>query len=104
PALHAAIEAALAAAPVATWLERLEAAGIPSGPINDIAAVLADPQVAARNMVVTAVDPVAGALRMAGNPVKMSGAPDAPTRRPAPALDADRDRILAELGLAPDGA
>ena len=98
-ALHAAIEAALAKAPVAEWLTRLEAAGIPSGPINDIAAVLADPQVAARNMVVTAEDPAAGAMRMAGNPIKMSGAPDAPTRRPAPALDADRARILAELGF-----
>ncbi len=99
-ALHAAIETALAEAPAAVWLERLGAAGIPCGPINDVAAVLADPQVQARNMVVTAEDPVAGPMRMAGNPVKMSDAPDAPTRRPAPALDADRARILADLGIA----
>ncbi len=99
-ALSAAIEGALARAPVAHWLERLGAAGIPCGPINDVAAVLADPQVQARNMVVTAEDPVAGSMRMAGNPIKMSDAPDRPTRRPAPALDADRARILAELGIA----
>jgi CoA:oxalate CoA-transferase len=37
---------------------------------------------------------------MAGNPVKISGVEDPSTRRPAPALDADRARILAELGLA----
>ncbi|RMD91050.1 MAG: CoA transferase [Alphaproteobacteria bacterium] len=100
-ALQDEIEAVLAAEPVTHWLDRLGTAGIPCGPINDIAAVLADPQVAARNMVVTAADPVAGALRMAGNPVKMSGVPDPATRRPAPALDADRARILAELGRAP---
>jgi hypothetical protein len=39
----------------------------------------------------------AGALLMAGNPIKSAGFADAPTRRPAPELNADGDRIRREL-------
>jgi CoA:oxalate CoA-transferase len=82
---------------VEEWLERLQQAGIPCGPLNDVAAVLRDPQIEARRMVVHVDDPVAGRFETAGNPVKLSGHVDAPTRSPAPELDADRERILAEL-------
>jgi len=100
PALTREIEAALAARPVDDWLARLERAGIPCGPINDIAAALSDPQVRARNMLVEGALPGGGRLAMAGNPIKMSGVPDPAERPAAPALDADRAAILAELGLA----
>ncbi len=96
-ALASLLEEALADDTSASWLERFAAAGVPSGPLNDVAALLDDPQVAARNMVVTARDPAAGEVQMAGNPVKLSGHPDPTTRRAAPDLDADRERILAEL-------
>ena len=79
------------------------AAGIPCGPLNDVAAVLADPQVRARNMVVSCEDPDAGPFSLAGNPVKLSGHADPATRPPAPRLDEHRAAILAELGL-PGGA
>ena len=98
-ALKSAIEQALATAGTAYWLAAIDAAGVPCGPINDVAQALADPQVATRNMVVTADDPEIGVLRMAGNPIKLSGVEDPTTRRPAPGLDADRQSILAELGL-----
>jgi CoA:oxalate CoA-transferase len=98
-ALKLEIEAALAARGTAEWLARVDAAGVPCGPINDVAQALADPQIRARNMVVSVADPEVGELKMAGNPIKLSDVPDPPTRRPAPALDADRSRILAELGL-----
>ena len=97
--LAATIEDALAAHPVAHWLDRLEAAGVPAGPLNDVAAALDDPQVAARTMVVAADDPAVGPLRMAGNPIKIAGFADPATRPPAPDLDADRAAILKELGL-----
>jgi CoA:oxalate CoA-transferase len=100
-ALKAEIEAALASAPVETWLERLGKAGIPSGPINNVAQALADPQIAARNMVVTVEDAEAGALKMAGNPIKLSAFVDPATRGPVPDLDGDRARILAELAEPP---
>jgi CoA:oxalate CoA-transferase len=91
-ALHAELESALAARPVADWLARLEAAEIPCGPIQDVAQVLADPQVAARNMLIRA-----GALTMAGNPIKLSSSPDPRERPPAPTLDQHRAPILGAL-------
>jgi CoA:oxalate CoA-transferase len=86
------LEGLLAARGCGHWLEKLGEAGVPSGPLQDLAQVAADPQVLARNMVVRA-----GGLAMAGNPVKLEGAPDPPEREPAPELDADRRAVLAEL-------
>jgi len=101
-ALARALEERLRTAPARHWLERLEAEGIPCGPIHDVAQALDDPQVRSRNMVVTAEDGPAGRLRMAGNPVKLSAHPDPDERGPVPELDGHRRRILAELGLDPD--
>jgi CoA:oxalate CoA-transferase len=95
--LKQAMEAALRLEPSSHWLRLFEIDGIPCGPIQNIAEVLADPQVAVRNMIVTADDPQIGTLRMAGNPIKMSAFPDPATRAPAPALDADREHLLREL-------
>lgn len=96
-ALKAELESALAAAPAADWLARLGEAGVPCGPVNDVAAVLADPQVAARNMIVSTKLSGGGALRLAGNPVKLSGAPDPDSRRPAPELDQHGAAIRGEF-------
>ena len=98
-ALHTEMEAAIAARPAKEWLALLEADGVPCAPINDIAAVMADPQVLARNMIVAAADPDLGAVRMQGNPIKMSSHADPNARPPAPDLDGDRAAILKELGL-----
>jgi CoA:oxalate CoA-transferase len=95
--LAAELEPAFAARASAEWLALLEGAGIPCGPLNDVAQVLADPQVRARNMVVTADDPDAGRVSLAGNPVKLSGVDDPATRAPAPRLDEHRAALLAEL-------
>ncbi len=96
-ALQSALEARLRTQNGALWIERLLAAEVPCGPINNIAQVFADPQVKARNMVVSTFDPVAGEVQMAGNPIKMSGFEDPKTREPAPLLDADREHILRKL-------
>ena len=89
------IEAVLASQPASHWLAVFEAAGIPAGPINTIAEALEHPQVAARSMVVEA-----GGVRMIGNPVKIQpyAANDDGVREPAPRLDGDRARLLAEVG------
>ena len=97
--LAAELETALLRRPAAEWLKLLEAEGVPSAPINNVADVMADPQVAARNMIVTAMDPEIGPWRMQGNPIKLSAHDDPTTRAPAPDLDADREAILKELGL-----
>ncbi len=91
------LELAFAARTTAEWLAALEARAIPCGPLNDVAQVLADPQVRARNMVVTVDDPDAGRLSLAGNPVKLSGVADPATRGPAPRLGEHRAALLAEL-------
>ncbi len=62
-ALEAEMNATLATKPVQAWLDALNAAGVPCAPINDIPHMMADPQVAARNMVRTVQDPVAGESR-----------------------------------------
>ena len=85
--LQEVIEDALRSGTVEEWLERLEAADIPCGPINDVAAVLAHPQVRARNMVVRIDDERLPGLEMAGNPIKSSRHPDPPTRGRVPDLE-----------------
>jgi CoA:oxalate CoA-transferase len=96
-ALAESLESALAARPASDWLGLLEAAGVACGPINDVAAVMADPQIAARRMVMAVDDPAMGDLRVAGNPIKLSGLADPAVWPAAPELDADRASILAEL-------
>ena len=97
-ALRELLSQRLRTQPTATWTARLEAAGIPCGPIQNVAQVLDHPQVRARNMVVGVADPALdAAFPVAGNPIK-SPAFDDPTARPAaPALDADRASILRWL-------
>lgn len=84
--LSARLEDVLGKRPVAEWLQHLGAADIPCGPVNTVADVLADPQVRARNMVVEVDDPTLDRFRVAGNPIKLSGFPDPPTRGPVPRL------------------
>lgn len=91
------IEAALAAKTVNHWLAQLEASGIPCGPINNVEQVITDPHVLSRNMVVETDDPIVGTLKMAGNPIKMSGFEDPETRGPVPDLDGHRTHVLRSL-------
>jgi CoA:oxalate CoA-transferase len=96
-ALQAELEKILGTKPVAVWLDALNAKGVPCSPINDIPHMMAEPQVAARNMIVTVDDPVAGEIKVAGNPIKVTGASEPKTFSPPPELDAHRATILAEF-------
>jgi CoA:oxalate CoA-transferase len=98
-ALRAELEGVLRSGGTDHWIAVLEAAGVPCGPVNNIAQALDHPQTAARNMLISVDDPVTGPLELAGNPMKLSAFDDPPRRSQAPDLDADRDRILRELGL-----
>lgn len=91
------LEATISGRDAETWLEVLGDAGVPCGPINDLAQVVHDEHVVARNMIIRALDPAVGEVRMAGNPIKLSAFEDPKERRPAPDLDADRERILGSL-------
>jgi crotonobetainyl-CoA:carnitine CoA-transferase CaiB-like acyl-CoA transferase len=57
------------------WIERLEAAGVPCGPINRLDEVFADPQVIARGLRVDLPHPVAGTVPGVANPIRLSASP-----------------------------
>jgi CoA:oxalate CoA-transferase len=95
--LHAELELTLGTCETKEWLRVLDAAQIPNAPINNVADVLADPHVQARNMVVDVDDPDLPGLKVAGNPIKMSAFDDPTTRGRVPKLDEDRTLILRDL-------
>ena len=93
------------------WVELLAKAGVPCGPINDVAAALAEPQAAARSMIVETEHPRFGVVRQVASPVKVGDEPFAHRRAPRRNEDAD-DLLRGLLGytdgdvarLAADGA
>ncbi len=90
--------------PKADWLADLEAAGIPAGPINDLAQAFDSPQVAARGMKIALPHAVAasGHVDLIGNPVKFSATPVAYTRAPPTLGQHTGDVLQGLLGLSRD--
>jgi crotonobetainyl-CoA:carnitine CoA-transferase CaiB-like acyl-CoA transferase len=85
--------------PSSHWIREFEAAGVPVGPVNRIGDMLADPQVAAREMVVEVDHPRAGRVKALGMPIKFSGTPGS-FARAAPLLGEHSREILGELGYS----
>ncbi len=98
-ALVSTLEGIFAQRTSAEWLDALESAGVPAGPIYDLAQVYDDPQVRSREMVVETDHPVSGRTRNIGIPVKLSETPGR-FRLPAPILGQHTDEILREFGCA----
>ena len=98
-ALKDELESALRRRPGAHWLDRLAAAGVPAAPVNTIADLFEDPQIAARGMLV----PVAGLDRflVPGSPLKFAGVAAEGRRPPAPRLGEHTAQVLAELASEP---
>ena len=78
------------------WTQALLAVGVPSGPVNSVADVFADPQVLARQMLLEVEHPTLGTLRQAGFPFKLSETPAEPRRHP-PLLGEDTEEVLRDL-------
>lgn len=96
-ALVEAISAVLQHDTTERWITKFDAAGIPVGPVNDIAAALEHPQTQAREMVIDVEHPVAGKAKALALPIKFSETP-AKISRPAPLLGENTREILREFG------
>ncbi len=97
-ALTREIESVLAQGGVEHWVERLNAAGVPCGPVLDMGQVFSDPQVLAREMLVELPHPEVGTFRTTGLPVKLSRTAGSIHRAP-PLHGEHTDQVLAECGL-----
>jgi crotonobetainyl-CoA:carnitine CoA-transferase CaiB-like acyl-CoA transferase len=99
-ALDAILESALAARPVAEWIETLNAAGVACGPISRLDQVFADPQVRAYGLVQEQEHSAYGLVKVLGLPVSLSRTP--PTvRTPAPEPGAHTREVLTAIGYDP---
>jgi crotonobetainyl-CoA:carnitine CoA-transferase CaiB-like acyl-CoA transferase len=93
------VAAAMRKHPSAWWIEQCEAAGVPYGPINDIAQVFADPQVRHRGLQLDLPHPTAGVAPGVRNPIRYGTTPLEPGAAP-PLLGQHTDAVLTEaLGL-----
>ena len=99
--IKALVDAAMASDTQASWIARLNRAGVPCGRVQSLAEVMDDPQIAAQEMVLDVEHPGRGRVRMTGFPVKFSQTP-CRIRRPAADLGADTEAVLAEIGLTAD--
>ncbi len=93
------LEERLRTRPAAEWIARLWEAGVPAGPINDVAEVFQDPQVLHRQMLTEIDHPTAGRLPQVGLPVKFGGTPGAIRRHP-PLLSEHAEEILREVSYS----
>jgi crotonobetainyl-CoA:carnitine CoA-transferase CaiB-like acyl-CoA transferase len=84
------------------WIGQLRKAGVPSGSVRNVGELFADPQMAAREMLVDLRHASIGALQVVGTPIKLSDTPGA-VRQAPPLLGEHTQAVLTrELGLAAD--
>jgi crotonobetainyl-CoA:carnitine CoA-transferase CaiB-like acyl-CoA transferase len=102
--LNAIIAGRLRTQTTAAWVEALNAAGVPCGPVYRMDEVFGDPQVEHLAMTQTVRHPVLGPLALVRNAVRMTGAPDtgAPdtVRTPSPDVGDHTGEVLAGLGYS----
>ena len=83
------------------WMQKLDEAGVPAGPVMAIDEMHADPQTIARDMVPEVHHPIAGAMQTIGLPVKFHGTPGG-VKSAAPTLGQHTEEVLREVGLSRD--
>ena len=98
-AINALINARIAQAPKAHWIETLNTAGVPCGVVMNLADVFADPQILSQEMVMTVPHPGHGAVKMTGFPIKFHEAP-CTIRYFVPELGTHTASVLRALGYS----
>ncbi len=97
--LNAIVAARLAEETTASWVERLNAVGVPCGPVNTVAEAFDDPQVQHLEMAKPVAHPVAGDIEVLKNATNLDGV-SGDIRRPAPQAGEHTEEILARFGLS----
>ncbi len=97
--LEREIETVFATQPTAHWVEKLDEAAVPGGPVYTYSQILDDPHIKARDMVIEMDHPKIGRMKSLGIPVKSSGELLA-IRQPAPWLGQHTEEVLKSLGYA----
>ena len=95
--LEREIESVFATRPTAHWVEKLDAAGVPGGPVYTYDQILGDPHIKARKMVVEIEHPKIGRMKSLGLPIKSTG-DLTQIRAPAPWLGQHSDEVLKSIG------
>ncbi len=86
----------IASRPASEWLSALRKAGLPCGPINDVAAVFDHPQIQPRELILEVEHPQAGPIQLTGFPYKLNQTP-AELRHPPPLLGEHTEDVLTEM-------
>jgi formyl-CoA transferase len=98
PALIAHLNDIVRSKPSAYWVEALNKAGVPCGPINTIDKAWEDPQIKHLGMAKKVKHPKIGEYQVVGQPIHMSRYPQPETLRPTPDQGQHTDEVLRELG------
>jgi len=99
PAFNAALEEVLSKKPTAHWVEKLDEAGVPAGPINSIDKVFADPQVNHLGIAAAVSSPHIGDTRIVASPLNFPGTKKE-IRSATPEAGAHTDEVLEWLGYS----
>jgi formyl-CoA transferase len=99
--LNAELDEVLVKRTSAEWIDALNRAGVPSGPIYNVKQVFEDPQIRHLGMAQPVRHAERGEIKVQGLPATLSRTPGA-IRRPAPTHGQHTDEILRELGYTPE--
>jgi CoA:oxalate CoA-transferase len=94
--INALVESVIGGRTRQEWIALLNQAGVPCGPVNNLAQAFSDPQVLHQEMVIESAQP-GGPVKMPGFPVKLSSTP-ARLRKPSPRVGEHTVDVLQELG------
>ena len=97
-AVNERIAAVTKTKPSAHWIEALNKAGVPCGPINTIDQTFAEPQVKHLGIARSVKHPKLGDIKVVGQPINLSDSPQPKELRPTPDLGEHTDEVLASLG------